>query len=77
MGFFESRLKYQPFGFIKQLKQLNVIKQNIYSFSYFGENEGNLIIGEYPHIYKSEDYLLENFRQSSVFYSHKQNDRQS
>jgi hypothetical protein len=73
MGFFESRLKYQPFGFIKQLKQLNVIKQNIYSFSYFGENEGNLIIGEYPHIYKSEDYLLENFRQSSVFYSHKHN----
>ncbi len=71
MKVYESRLKYQPFNFIKQLKQYNVIKNYIYSFNYNNYNEGNLIIGEYPHQYNSKEYNIDNLKESKMYYSNK------
>ena len=71
MKVFESRIKYQPFNFIKQLKQNNIIKNYIYSFNYNNDNEGNLIIGEYPHQYNNNEYNIDNFKEIKMYYTTK------
>ena len=51
--------------FIYQLKQNNVIKNFAYTFKLLKENEGELIIGEYPHEYNNKykeiDFLTARF----------------
>ena len=39
-----------------ELKNLGIINSNIITFKYKDNNEGDLIIGEYPHIYDNKNY---------------------
>lgn len=53
-------------NFIKNLKIKNLIKFNDFFFDFINPNEGNLIIGEFPHFYNSKKYILGNLRYIKV-----------
>ena len=54
-------LELSNFCFIHKLKKEHLIKNLIFTIKYNSDNEGQFIIGEYPHIY-DKDYLKENFK---------------
>ena len=59
-----SEDKYET-SFIKNLKQLKLISNYIFSFKYsnnnLNDNDGKLIIGEYPHNFDTKNYKKINF----------------
>ena len=63
-------------SFIKNLKQLKVISNYIFTFKYFNNNlnedNGKLIIGEYPHKYDTKNYNKINFINAKADIVHKE-----
>ena len=53
-------------GFIKNIKYRKLINQNDFFFDFINENEGNLIIGNLPHIYNNTKYDSKNFQYMKV-----------
>ncbi len=53
-------------GFIKNVKNKKLIKENDFFFDFINENEGNLIIGNLPHIYNNKKYDVNQFQYMRV-----------
>ena len=43
---------------VAQLKKNQLINNNVFAFNYTSFNEGELILGEYPHVYDKHNYKL-------------------
>ena len=65
LGLGRNSSYYRQYHFIKELKAKSVINHSIWSLdfnaSYKNYVRGNLIIGEYPHIYDPNKYKKENY----------------
>ena len=53
-------------GFIKNIKYRKLINLNDFFFDFINENEGNLIIGNLPHIYNKKKYDIKQFQYMRV-----------
>ena len=69
-------LYYKPYSgnnslnLIFQLKNKNLISSLVYSFNFINDNEGDLYIGEYPHIFNKSyfnDFNLNNINVNLLF----------
>ena len=56
LGFSFSKETNSQTNLLIELKNLGIINSNIITFKYKDNNEGDLIIGEYPHIYDNKNY---------------------
>ena len=64
LGFGKNSNYYKEYNFIDELKAKSVINHSIWSFDFYNKekyDKGNLIIGEYPHVYNPKKYKLENY----------------
>ena len=64
LNFEESRLNKDNIYFLKQLHIKNLIARPVFPLEYNNDNEGNLIIGNYPHEYNK------NFNKEELIYSY-------
>ena len=63
-------LKYdsnRSYNLIEQLKSNNIINSYYWMIDYTSDYEGNLIIGELPHIFDPEHFKEENFKNAYTF----------
>ena len=75
LGLGKNSNYYQEYNFINELKIKAVINRSIWSLDFYDENnyknnlydKGNLIIGEYPHIYNSKKYKKENYYRIKLY----------
>lgn len=71
LGLGRNSSYYSQYHFIKELKEKSVINYSIWSVDFNTSNKnydkGNLIIGEYPHIYSSQKFKKENFYKIKLF----------
>lgn len=56
--------RMEGYSFIKQLKKNNLTESYAFTIKYKGEDEGELIIGGYPHEYDSKNYKKEHLRET-------------
>ena len=80
LGLLRSDLSNNPYNFLTSLKKLNIINNTIWSVSFSEINNtigsGNLIIGEYPHIYSPNYYKEKNYytiKNNNTFWEFKVN----
>ena len=73
LGLGRSSSNYPNNNFIKELKVKSVINNSIWTVEFNNEknntsfDKGNLIIGEYPHIYNPNKYKEENYYKLKLF----------
>ena len=53
-------------NFVNTVKKNNLITSYIFNLNYTSENEGNLVIGEFPHSFNSEKYDENSLKQINV-----------
>ncbi len=57
LGFnFYDELEDRKVNFIQALKSKKNITNNVFSVEFFNKNEGEIIIGNYPHVYNKTEY---------------------
>ena len=56
---------YKEYNFIDKLKTNEIINSYVWMINYTSNDEGNLIIGEFPHIFDPLSY-----KENELFYSH-------
>ncbi len=80
----ESNLKYPSYlgfnyrstsedyeiNFIERLKSDNYIDSSIFTFEFFNDTNGEIIIGNLPHIYNPEKYNKDELRWSNLYISY-------
>ena len=74
LNFDESRLNKDNIYFLKQLHIKNLIARPVFTLEYNNENEGNLIIGNYPHEYNktfNKEDLIYSYIETPNIYIHK------
>ena len=74
LNFDESRLNKDNLYFLKQLQIKNLIAHSVFTLEYNNENEGNLIIGNYPHEYNktfNKEDLIYSYIETPNIYIHK------
>ena len=75
LGLGKNSNYYGGYDFIKELKIKAVINHSIWSLDFYNDDiyennlydKGNLIIGEYPHIYNSKKYRKENYYEIKLY----------
>ena len=71
----EFGLSYNYYGsairlnLLDQLKEKKLIENKVFYLDYNNENEGNLIIGNYPHIINKKKFDVNNLYKSKIFES--------
>ena len=80
LGLGRNSTNYPQYNFIKELKAKSVINHSIWSIEfnnnsdsnndYIDYEKGNLIIGEYPHIYNPNKYKIENYHKLYLYDDH-------
>ena len=82
LGLGKNTNYYKEYNFIHELKAKAVIEHSIWSFDFYNEknynnniyDKGNLIIGEYPHVYNSKKYKKENYYRLKLYNENSIND---
>jgi len=49
-------------NFMRQIKDKNIISSYLFSIEYLNEDEGNIILGKYPHEYAPEKYKKDEYK---------------
>ena len=62
------------YNFLQNLKNINAISSYIWNINYKNDNEGYLIIGEYPHEYDSKNNNEKNIKHTSAISCNNNND---